>query len=610
MEIPSLVNEGPSWVIPISEIIGFKTDNHKESVTISIPEQYVSDNSSSDCEMEFGYNAPDYNDSLEGYGYYTSPDATPRPTFSTPAIPINAPPRSRPGIHHGISRTASQESIAQSTTSTHKSVERKYPRQPHASAEIREFQIASFETHGRITNYAKVLFFMPRYLRCSSACYEKLISSTKGISRPIKTFIALLATAEKGCQYFVSYFTAKFLEVGGDSVWLKGIKNTPGYMQRIAVLNRKLVQEPWALTEKDITALTETREIDGHDEGWSLSEVVQIITILAMFHSQSSLALGVGVVCEADVFGGTIWRRISRRTDSDTFSTESEDHLSGERKRGGLSMSLHDERQEIIDKLKLRVLASGYLPPDMLFDNLHGLHRKSTHNGNAIDPRVESMFRQVLENDKHKTSLAPPVSSPAIHSPSNSAATPRPKPPQPKSESPMNPIIEDLSRFTNDGPSKSTIFPSNLPLKQYCWDETKQFLQHNLPDLASSLNKRFHLPPTRKFLQSNIHDPIDVTPFKEALYYYSLALLGIIKETYNYKLINEFLCDELGAFVRSISLDPRELTKRDWEVVRGLGFSSAEIVEICMMVSEARFMGVLMYAYKVIGGLLGRSLVG
>jgi len=104
-------------------------------------------------------------------------------------------------------------------------------------------------------------------------------------------------------------------------------------------------------------------------------------------------------------------------------------------------------------------------------------------------------------------------------------------------------------------------------------------------------------------LQSNLQDPIDVTPFKEALHYYSLVLLGIIKDTYNYKLINEFIGDELGGFVRLIALDPKGLTKRDWEVVKGLGFSSAEIVEICMMVSEARFMGVLMYAYKVIGSL-------
>ena len=65
------------------------------------------------------------------------------------------------------------------------------------------------------------------------------------MSRGVKLYVAMMAAAEVGCQYFVSYFTAKYLEVGGDSGWLKGIQKTPGKLQRIAVLNRKMVQEPW-----------------------------------------------------------------------------------------------------------------------------------------------------------------------------------------------------------------------------------------------------------------------------------------------------------------------------------------------------------------------------
>lgn len=599
MEIPSLVNEGPSWVIPISEIIGFKTDNHKELITIQMAEKYISD-VSDDSDIEFGPRKPDHDDALEGYSYYASPDATPRPLFSTPAIPINAPPRSRSRNLRPLSRAASQESFAQSTTSSHKSVERKYPHQPHASGEIREFQIASFIAHGRVTNYAKVLFFLPRYLRCSSTCYEKLISSTRGISRSNKTFIALLATAEMGCQYFVSYFTAKFLEVGGDSFWLKGLENTPGYIQRIAVLNRKIVQEPWALTEKDVNALTETREVDGEDEeGWSLTEVVQMITILAMFHAQSAIALGTGVVCEADVFGGTIWRRISKINDEETLTADSEDRFAGGRKRQ--RNTVHGGREDVIDRLRLRMLASGHLSPDILFDNVQELHRE---NGKVIDPLVEAMFRKVLDNKYPNKVVSEAVAaSPAI-SPSNSSTTPRPKAAQPESESPMNPLIEDLSRFTNDGTAKSSIFPATLRPNQYCWDDTMQVLQHHLPDLSSYLDKRFHFPPTPKFLQPHhLDDPVDSTPFKEALQYYSLALLGIIKDTYNYKLIHEFLGDDLRRFVRRICLDSRGITKRDWEMMKGLGFFNAEIVEICMMVSEARFMGVLIYAYKIIGSL-------
>lgn len=128
-----------------------------------------------------------------------------------------------------------------------------------------------------------------------------------------------------------------------------------------------------------------------------------------------------------------------------------------------------------------------------------------------------------------------------------------------------------------------------------------QVLLYHVPDVAPSLNKRFHLSPTRAFLQPHIHHAIDVTPFYEALRCYSLALLGIMKETYNYRLIDEFLGDELRKFIRTICLNPRSMTKADWEMIKNLGFTSAEIVEIGMIVAEARFMGVLIYVCRVIG---------
>ena len=76
-----------------------------------------------------------------------------------------------------------------------------------------------------------------------------------------------------------------------------------------------------------------------------------------------------------------------------------------------------------------------------------------------------------------------------------------------------------------------------------------------------------------------------------------------MRDGYNYKSIREFLSDDMTSFVRRICLDPRGMMKRDWDGMRGLGFSNAEIVEIVVMVCEARFMGVLMYTLKALGGL-------
>lgn len=76
-----------------------------------------------------------------------------------------------------------------------------------------------------------------------------------------------------------------------------------------------------------------------------------------------------------------------------------------------------------------------------------------------------------------------------------------------------------------------------------------------------------------------------------------------MREGYNYKSIREFLCDEITAFIRRVCLNPRGTTRRDWDGMRRLGFPWAEIVEIVVMVCEARFIGVLMYNFKALGNL-------
>jgi PA26 p53-induced protein (sestrin) len=568
VEIPSLVNESPSWLIPLNEIIGFKTDHHDEVVTVQVQDKYISNDSSSesDTDIPFRSRTPDIEFTNDGYSYYTSPDATPRPQFTTPAIPINAPPRSRSRTRH-LSRNTSQESIVQAA-SVHS--ERKFVRQHHASNDIRKFQIDSFEAHGRVTNYAKVLFFMPRYIRCTSTCYEKLVSSTRGIPRPIKTFIALLAAAESGCQYFVSYFTTKYLEVAGDSNWLKGIEDTPEKVQRIAGLNRRLIAVPWNVTGRDVTALMDTGDFEEPEDGWSVGDVVQMMTILGIFHAQSAIALATGVVCEADVFGGTIWRKISRGTPEVEGSEET------------LTNGNHgarDGRQEIIDKLRMKALGSGHISPDMSFDNLQALQMEGSRREDAAERTAKAAFLECLGYDTVTAD---------------------------SDDTPVNPIIEDLSRFTiNPDTPRNPTFPTTHPIlhiTDHTWDSIMQVLQTHLPELATNLDKRFHLPPTPTFLQHDDTD-LDITPFRDALHYYSLALLGIMRDTFDYKLIGEFLDDRIRQFVRRISLDPRGMMKADWEGVKAMGFTDAEMVEIVVMICEARFMGVLIYAFKAVGGI-------
>lgn len=430
---------------------------------------------------------------------------------------------------------------------------------------------------------------MPRYVRCTSRCYEKLISSTRGLSRPIKTFIAILAAAESGCQYFVSYFTAKFLEVAGDSTWLKGMVDMPGRIQRISEMNRRLFVEPWKVTGRDVAALTEIKDVDEDiEEMWSVGDVVQIMTILAMFHAQSAIALATGVVCEADVFGGTIWRKIS------PSAQEAESSVEENSNNKQTLVSRRNGRGEIMDKLRMRMLGSGHMSPDMSFDNLQALRIESSRQDSILGRAAKKTFLECIEYIPATPGIPKDLSSEGSIAPTPAT-----------DDTPINPIIEDISRFTiHQDTLPDRMFPTTHPIMQindHTWDSVLQTLQIHLPDLATNLDRRFHLPPTPTFLQLEKSEPIDVTPFRDALHYYSLALVGIMRDTYDYKLVGEFLDDKIRRFVRLIALEPRRMVKADWEIIKEMGFTNAEMVEIVVITCEARFMGVMIYAFKALG---------
>lgn len=401
-------------------------------------------------------------------------------------------------------------------------------------------------------------------------------------------YVALLAAAEVGCQYFVSYFSAKIGEISGDLSWIRSVKNAPSRIQRITALNWKMVSEPWSLDVVDVWTLMDPRD-DEDGETWTVAEVVQIIVVLAMFHAQSALALATGVVCEADVFGGTVWPRVTRDDD-----TDSDVLFSGTKKRAFHFSTMADAREEVMDKLRMKMVSGGRLSPDMSSDNLENLHHETKTNGHVRDPRMEALFHEILNEDRQ-------------FNVSTSHASPR-SPQRPGSShanEPVNPIIDDLTPFTAlPTPTTAQIFPPSLLPQKFAWEDALHTLQQHLPDLAKNLDKRFHLPPTRNFLQpASPRDRLDAKPFKDALHAYSLALLGWFKDGYDYSSVTDFLDDELRKFVRRVVLGARGLTKEEWQAVRASGFEVAELVEICMMVCEARFMGVLMYACKVIGSL-------
>lgn len=89
----------------------------------------------------------------------------------------------------------------------------------------------------------------------------------------------------------------EFLYQGGDPKWLLGLDCAPPKLRALYNINKVMAHRPWVLKQEDLEHLTKK-------SGWSLSEVVQAVVILAHFHSLSSFIHGCGITPEVDFDNG------------------------------------------------------------------------------------------------------------------------------------------------------------------------------------------------------------------------------------------------------------------------------------------------------------------
>ncbi|KAK6338779.1 Sestrin-1 [Orbilia brochopaga] len=91
----------------------------------------------------------------------------------------------------------------------------------------------------------------------------------------------------------------------------------------------------------------------------------------------------------------------------------------------------------------------------------------------------------------------------------------------------------------------------------------------------------------------------DIKPLREAVWFYSLRLLGIQKDDYSYSHIKFYLRKSARVFLRRICEQPELVSMRDWKGV-GMGLRSEDVVLMALLATQARFMGELLYGIKAV----------
>ncbi|KAK6340095.1 Sestrin-1 [Orbilia blumenaviensis] len=91
----------------------------------------------------------------------------------------------------------------------------------------------------------------------------------------------------------------------------------------------------------------------------------------------------------------------------------------------------------------------------------------------------------------------------------------------------------------------------------------------------------------------------DIPHLTEAVWFYSLRLLGIQKDDYSYSHIKFYLPKGSRIFLRRICAQPELVSIRDWKSV-GMGLKSEDVVLMSLLATQARFMGELLYGIKAV----------
>lgn len=271
----------------------------------------------------------------EEFAHSTSPSRSPSPKLTSSAIPIRNRRNNRPSIAPG-----DIDDILLGPASSHGTRKARFSLQPpsldpnnrpalgrkrtssfattlhqrRASRTLRSFHLTCYQTTGRVTNLGRILSYFPRFYESTIILHDELIRKQGGpLQRAIKLYLAILAAAQANCQYLVSYFSKKYVQLGQHTEWLNGLSDSSRKIQRLGRINSLLAHQPWRIQKSHIEELL-SRSKESADKGdvsdqWTMSELVQSLCILIVENCQAHFCLAVGTVAEPDTFGGACIRK-------------------------------------------------------------------------------------------------------------------------------------------------------------------------------------------------------------------------------------------------------------------------------------------------------------
>lgn len=435
----------------------------------------------------------------------------------------------------------------------------------------------------------------PTFLQCYVNTMHVIMREDGPLPIPWRHYLAIMAASRYRCEYLICLEKFYFLSNGGDRDWLKGTSSTPPKLQALLQLNALLAHQPWLITPEHIAALVSRKG----PNSWSVSELVHAFVILSSFHSMCGFVYGMGLAPEADLTDLTTHQRSRTKPKILTLYENIFDTVS-ERK---------DERKE--DRRQHEHLFK--LLSTSLGEDETDQHRKLTANAN--------IFGLAGELPPSPPSHSSGCASPNSAGPTGQSAVAAAKLTYEAIVSGLKGCKKDDSGLflTVDGMDQKFVSMTYVPfdvnsktyktfnLHDYNWKEQGYSMVNRFCNnlgfiLDTELDGIYNL--TYNMLATA--EKVDTSPFRQAIWYYTLRLYGMCHDDYNYHRIPVFLSQSVRTYVKKVACDPESLTFADYEL-KGYSFTHPERAHIALLAAEAHRQASLLYGLYALNKYITQS---
>ncbi|KAF9583627.1 Sestrin-1 [Lunasporangiospora selenospora] len=418
-----------------------------------------------------------------------------------------------------------------------------------------------------------------------------------------------MAASQYNCQYMVSMMKLDYLNSGGDPTWLNGLQYTTQKIRNLAKLNGLMAHQPWLLKPRHINELVSRDSNHNPHNVWTISELAQVMVILSTIHSISIFVAACGIVPEIDMVGGTFvdFTKLQSKQYGGSASiaasmmspfsmlpSPNSDADATEVPQSSPSLGSSPDLTKpdcdfACDSLRSPFLYSVTLPP------LHA--SKRTYDETTSKAHTAELIRRLLlerdvcvadgddfdvdhtaEDDPCGLGLPhgyeeiqdtfpapePRIISPSLSTSLSDAIAAATQEQQRTQEKKFRPVQEDMGRFLDMSCQiEPALFDcrsiqySVFRVDEFRWeDDGAALLSKCLPELSESLQDEF--AETLNFTDLSLFDEnedqheggVDTFAFRQAIWYYTLRLFGLVYQDYNYKNMSKFLNMTMAVYVR------------------------------------------------------------